>query len=154
MLGKLIANVRRCEPDAIDPTRGFLDAGLSSYELVESVLRIERLLNKKLSPTLLLEHANLRELASHLHAQFSALFDSADVETISASTVAPYSALRHESTRADGFTRYTIDRPMQESRFASFLPDDAEPEVFRNFRMGKVSLEEVLTLIKKEGAMQ
>ncbi len=113
-----IAEIRRCAVADIDTSLGFLELGLSSYELLEIAARIERVVGQKVSPVLLFEHASFRELARHLESTYA------------------QAAQRWSSSSAS-----EIDEP----------DADEEPAVFRDFRMGKVTLEALLGLLRNEG---
>ncbi|WMJ02938.1 beta-ketoacyl synthase N-terminal-like domain-containing protein [Pseudomonas chlororaphis subsp. aurantiaca] len=52
--------------DQVDPRRGFFDMGLSSAQMLTILKDIERLLARRLNPTLLFEHNTLEELLTHI----------------------------------------------------------------------------------------
>ena len=117
---RLLAQVLKCDPEAIDTSVGFLELGLNSYGLLEVVLGIERALGERMSPTLLFEHINFAELAAHLQAHYAAQLEGLQLEA----------------------------SPSGESQ--PQLEDGIEPAVFRDFRAGRIPIDEMLTLMRSE----
>lgn len=75
-LRQMIAGVRNCNADDIDPKMAFYDQGLDSTELLNLVVEIEEKINCQLYPTLLFEYTNIETLSEYLIEEYGEQYKS------------------------------------------------------------------------------
>src|SRR5690625_3775270 len=75
-LRQMIATVRNCSTDEIDPKIAFYDQGLDSTELLNLVVKIEEKINCQLYPTLVFEYTNIETLSDYLMEGYGEQYES------------------------------------------------------------------------------
>ncbi|MFH0348560.1 SDR family NAD(P)-dependent oxidoreductase [Bacillus vallismortis] len=111
-LRKMIATVRNCSIDDVDPKIAFYDQGLDSTELLDLVMKIEEKLNCQLYPTLLFEYTNIKTLSNYLMEEYGEQYKSyleTNYNNVSAKQVQEKQSIKESKTASQA-------RPLQLKR--------------------------------------
>ncbi|MDX8047241.1 SDR family NAD(P)-dependent oxidoreductase [Gracilibacillus sp. S3-1-1] len=118
-LRKMIATVRDCSIDDVDPKIAFYDQGLDSTELLDLVMKIEEKINCQLYPTLLFEYTNIKTLSDYLMEEYGEQYKSYlenNFENASAKQVHETQSIKQRKKPSQGRTLQSKGSPTQYER--------------------------------------